>query len=84
MRVQSWMRGRQGGKYHVRKNNCHDFVDELTRRICILKKIDSDSSSMESSEWGSTVTLPTGLDEKAHEQVTEVSPTPVHEKELLL
>lgn len=80
MRVQSWMRGRQGGKYHVRKNNCHHFVDELTSRICVLKKVDSDNSSMESSNWGSTITL----NEKSHEQVTEVIPTPVHEKELLV
>jgi len=78
------MRGRQGGKYHVRKNNCHDFVDELTRRICVLKKVDSDNSSLESSDWGSTVTLNTALDEKMHAQVTEVIPTSVHEKELLV
>ncbi|KAK5113591.1 hypothetical protein LTR85_010820 [Meristemomyces frigidus] len=35
IRVQSWMRGRQGGRYHVKDNNCQHFVEELWRRVCI-------------------------------------------------
>lgn len=35
IRVQSWMRGRQDGRYHVKHNNCQHFVEELWRRLCI-------------------------------------------------
>ncbi|GAB7366552.1 hypothetical protein MBLNU230_g8539t1 [Neophaeotheca triangularis] len=34
MKVQSWQRNRNGGRYHVRRNNCQHFVHELWRRIC--------------------------------------------------
>lgn len=78
------MRGRQGGKYNVRKNNCHDFVNELTRRLCVLKKVASDNSSLDESDWGSTITLSTALDEKMveqpHQQIVEVMSTTVREK----
>lgn len=29
------MRGRQGGRYHVRHNNCQHFVEELWCRLCL-------------------------------------------------
>lgn len=35
MRVQSWMRGREGGRYHVKRNNCQHFVGELWNRLLI-------------------------------------------------
>ncbi|KAK6394163.1 hypothetical protein LTR65_002009 [Meristemomyces frigidus] len=33
IRAQSWMRGRQGGRYHVKHNNCQHFVEELWQRL---------------------------------------------------
>lgn len=35
IKVQSWMRSRQEGRYHVKYNNCQHFTEELWRRICI-------------------------------------------------
>ena len=29
------MRGRHGGRYHVKHNNCQHFTEELWRRICV-------------------------------------------------
>ena len=44
IRVQSWMRGRHEGRYHVKHNNCQHFVEELWRRVCIRGYgVDSDS-----------------------------------------
>lgn len=76
------MRGRQGGKYDVRKNNCHDFVNELTRRVCISEILPSDISSLDDCDWGSTKTLSVDFDEKVGERMIEVLPTPVNEKGL--
>lgn len=76
------MRGRQGGKYHVRKNNCHDFVNELLRRICEEGQLAGDVQSLHGSDlshWtGSTITLKNGFDHdhKVEDHVTEVMPTP--------
>lgn len=33
MKAQSWMRGREGGRYHVKRNNCQHFVQELWKRL---------------------------------------------------
>lgn len=35
MKVQSWMRGREGGRYHVKRNNCQHFVEELWGRLSV-------------------------------------------------
>ena len=69
-RAQSWMRSRHRGKYSVKHNNCHHFVNELLRSVSLgpdeLQVLDDDQSSC-STQWaGSTTTLEvgTGLDEK--------------------
>lgn len=33
IKVQSWMRSRVGGRYHVKHNNCQHFTNELMRRV---------------------------------------------------
>jgi hypothetical protein len=82
------MRGRQCGKYHVKRNNCHHFVDELLYRISMRDKFASDDASLQSSNFtGSTTTLKTSLDDKSEGEmicVTEISPTPDVEKGSLL
>jgi hypothetical protein len=69
-RAQSWMRSRHRGKYSVKHNNCHHFVNELLRSVSLgpdeLQVLDDDRSSC-STQWaGSTTTLDVGygLDEK--------------------
>ncbi|KAM0702216.1 hypothetical protein Q7P35_011126 [Cladosporium inversicolor] len=69
-RAQSWMRSRHRGKYSVKHNNCHHFVNELLRQVSLgpdqLLVLDDDQSSC-STQWaGSTTTLEVGagLDEK--------------------
>ena len=69
-RAQSWMRSRHRGKYSVKHNNCHHFVNELLRQVSLgpdqIHVLDDDQSSC-STQWaGSTTTLEvgTGLDEK--------------------
>ena len=64
------MRSRHRGKYSVKHNNCHHFVNELLRQVSLgpdrLQVLDDDQSSC-STQWaGSTTTLEvgTGLDEK--------------------
>ncbi|KAK4546812.1 hypothetical protein LTR36_001544 [Oleoguttula mirabilis] len=47
IRAQSWMRGRQGGRYHVKHNNCQHFVEELWQRVCI-KAYGMDNDSLRS------------------------------------
>jgi len=87
MRVQSWMRGRERGKYDVRLNNCHHFVNELVNRVTIDTKLHSDDESIRSSSWsGSSATLHLDLDfdEKPFQislEVAEItSPPPFSEK----
>ncbi|KAM0694279.1 hypothetical protein Q7P36_006406 [Cladosporium allicinum] len=78
MRVQSWMRGRERGKYDVRLNNCHHFVNELVNRVAVDTKIHSDDESTRSSSWsGSSATLhlDLDLDEKPFKIVLEVEET---------
>jgi hypothetical protein len=87
MRVQSWMRGRQHGKYHVKRNNCHHFVDELLHRISLKDKLAGDDASLQSSNFtGSTSSLKTSLDDGLGGMiyVTKTNPTPDVEKGLLL
>jgi hypothetical protein len=57
------MRSRHRGKYSVKHNNCHDFVNELLRQVSSL---DNDQSSFITQWTGSTITLEVGsdLDEK--------------------
>ena len=64
------MRSRHRGKYSVKHNNCHHFVNELLRQVSLghdqLQVLDDDQSSC-STQWaGSTTTLEVGagLDEK--------------------
>jgi hypothetical protein len=64
------MRSRHRGKYSVKHNNCHHFVNELLRQVSLdpdqLPVLDDDQSSC-STQWdGSTTTLEVGpgLDEK--------------------
>lgn len=64
------MRSRHRGKYSVKHNNCHHFVNELLRQVSLgpdqLQVLDDDQSSC-STQWaGSTITLEVGsdLDEK--------------------
>lgn len=93
MRVQSWMRSRKDGKYHVKKNNCHHFVNELLDRITAGTKlfsgtellIDDDKSTRSSTWTGSTTTLEvdSAVNEKPFAikvQVAETVPTPLSEK----
>jgi hypothetical protein len=78
MRVQSWMRGRERGKYDVRLNNCHHFVNELVNRVAVDTKVHSDDESTRSSSWsGSSATLhlDLDLDEKPFKIVLEVEET---------
>lgn len=62
IRVQSWMRGRQGGRYHVKHNNCQHFVEELWRRV---KGHDVDDESLRSlGTVASRFAIRQGVDEK--------------------
>jgi hypothetical protein len=54
------MRSRERGKYDVRLNNCHHFVNELLQRVTAV--LDDDKST-HSSHWsGSTATLDADMD----------------------
>jgi len=57
------MRSRHRGKYSVKHNNCHHFVNELLRQV---SELDNDQSSFTTQWAGSTTTLDVGsdLDEK--------------------
>jgi hypothetical protein len=86
MRVQSWMRGRERGKYDVRLNNCHHFVNELVNRVTVENKLHSDDESLSSSSWtgsSSTLRVDLDLDEKPFKislDVTETMLPPFSEK----
>jgi len=66
MRVQSWMRGRERGKYDVRMNNCHHFVNELVNRVTVDTEhelhSDDESTRCSSRRTGSSATLQVDLD----------------------
>lgn len=81
------MRGRERGKYDVRLNNCHHFVNELVNRVVVETKVHSDDQSTCSSRWtGSSATLQVdlALDEKPFkislEEDEEFMPLPFSEK----
>lgn len=81
------MRGRERGKYDVRLNNCHHFVNELVNRVVVETKVHSDDQSTCSSRWtGSSATLQVdlNLDEKPFkislEEDEEFMPLPFSEK----
>jgi len=72
------MRGRERGKYDVRLNNCHHFVNELVNRVTIETKPHGDDESIRSSSWsGSSATLhlDLDLDEKPFKICLEVAET---------
>lgn len=49
IKVQSWMRSRERGRYHVRHNNCQHFTQELLQRILLpADGTDSESASLSS------------------------------------
>ncbi|KAI6858547.1 hypothetical protein KC343_g1215 [Hortaea werneckii] len=49
IKVQSWMRSRERGRYHVRHNNCQHFTQELLQRILLPSDgTDSESASLSS------------------------------------
>jgi hypothetical protein len=54
------MRSRERGKYDVRLNNCHHFVNELLHRVAAV--LDDDKSTCGSDWSGSTTTLGVGVD----------------------
>jgi hypothetical protein len=72
------MRGRERGKYDVRLNNCHHFVNELVNRVTVETKLHSDDQSVCSSNWtGSSATLQVDFDfdEKPFKISLEVAET---------
>jgi hypothetical protein len=77
MRVQSWMRSRERGKYDVRLNNCHHFVNELLQRVTAI--LDDDKSTCNSDWSSSTTTLEVGVDfdEKLASIDIHLAPKPV-------
>jgi hypothetical protein len=60
------MRSRERGKYDVRLNNCHHFVNELLHRVTAVladEIVLADDKSTCSSNWSnSTTTLEVGVD----------------------
>jgi hypothetical protein len=54
------MRSRERGKYDVRLNNCHHFVNELLQRVTAI--LDDDKSTCNSDWSSSTTTLEVGVD----------------------
>ncbi|KAI7530825.1 hypothetical protein KC331_g14462 [Hortaea werneckii] len=51
---QIFVRSRNGGRYHIKKNNCQHFIRDLLERIVIIPLVDLDSSTPNSSDSSSS------------------------------
>lgn len=54
LQSQTFVRSRNGGRYHIKKNNCQHFIRNLLERIIIIPLVDLDSSTPSSSDSSSS------------------------------
>jgi len=72
VKVEAWMKSRNGGKYNLRTNNCQHFVQELLRRVLVPSDLtNSETSSLKSTSTACKSTTTT---------TTTVTCLPVSEK----